>query len=165
MNKDTMPEIFAEVFKYLEENNYEPKLVNDEGGVYIECPFAHNLLSDNKMREYKTKGLIWWFTELTADDFDAVISISIPDKPIVYNAILSIMTRCEDGSTNSDKATLARKKSYAECYQKVYEDLAVRLKEAHDVCVDFSNADDHPFFETFNGHDRVLYKYDIYVGR
>ena len=159
-----MQEILAEVFKYLKENNYEPELVIDEGGAFIDCPFSDNLLSDDKLREYKTKGLIWWFPELTADNFNVIISINVPDEPIVYNAILSIMTRCEDGSTSSDREMLARGKNYTECYQKVYEDLAVRLKEAHDICVDFSNADGHPFFETFNGHDRVLYKYELYVG-
>lgn len=157
-----MQEILAEVFKYLEENNYEPELVNDEGEVYIECPFAHNLLSDNKMREYKTKGLISWALDLTADNFYAIISIYVPNSPLLYGATVNITIHRKNGDVEYDGKELAYKISYAECYQKVYEDLAARLNGVHNICVDFSNKDGHPFFETFDGNDRVLYKYDIY---
>lgn len=156
-----MPKVFEDIFNYLKANNYHPNLVVEDGLTYIMCPYTDELLSDDKMREYNTKGITSWGVDIAKHSFGVVVYISVYDTPTVYGASLNITIQHKN-STSFDGKELAHKKSYVECYQKVYEDLAERLKATHNICIDFSNKDGHPFFETFDGQNKILYKYDIY---
>lgn len=157
-----MPTTFKSIFKHLQSKGYCPTVIQNETSKHIECPFSDQLLHDDIMRELKSKGLIGWNARITPDNTDIIIAIYVYSTPYCYGADLHIITHHNDGSVEDDVKTFGRGLTYLECYQKIYEDLAVRLKEAHDVCVDFSNGDGCPYFETFNEYDRVLYKYTIF---